>query len=98
MLSPVHTLPMSQRSPVALQTLAESMVVSQQIRDAHYLATHAAERAGDGSVRVVGEETSRATFLVLHGGKIMFEGTAAELFASTDPYLRRFLYRTLPPW
>ena len=75
-----------------------SMVVSQQLRDAHYIATHTAARADDGSVRVVDEETGRATFLVLHGGKIMFEGTAAQLFASKDPYLQRFLYRTLPPW
>jgi phospholipid/cholesterol/gamma-HCH transport system ATP-binding protein len=75
-----------------------SIVVSQQIRDAHYIATHATERTSDGGLRVVAEETGRATFMVLHEGRILFEGTAGELFASTDAYLQRFLYRTLPPW
>lgn len=75
-----------------------SIVVSQQIRDAHYIATHATEQLNDGRLRVVAEDTGRATFMVLHDGQILFEGTAAELFASKDPYLQRFLYRTLPPW
>jgi phospholipid/cholesterol/gamma-HCH transport system ATP-binding protein len=74
-----------------------SMVVSQQIRDAHYIATHTAERASDGGL-MVREETGRATFMVLHEGQMVFEGAAAQLFASTDQYLQRFLYRTLPPW
>lgn len=75
-----------------------SIVVSQQIRDANYIATHATRRAADGGLRVVPEEDGRATFMVLHEGRMTFEGTAAELFASKDPYLQRFLYRTLPPW
>jgi phospholipid/cholesterol/gamma-HCH transport system ATP-binding protein len=75
-----------------------SIVVSQQIRDAHYIATHATKRASDGGLRVVAEETGRATFMVLHDGRILFEGTAGELFRSKDAYLERFLYRTLPPW
>jgi phospholipid/cholesterol/gamma-HCH transport system ATP-binding protein len=85
---------------VKLRDLEEvtSIVVSQQIRDAHYIATHATERASDGRLQVVTEETDRATFMVLHDGRILFEGTAAALFASKDPYLQRFLYRTLPPW
>jgi len=75
-----------------------SIVVSQQIRDAYYIATHAVARASDGRSNVVADEDSRATFMVLRDGRIVFEGTAAELFASKDPYLQRFLYRTLPPW
>jgi phospholipid/cholesterol/gamma-HCH transport system ATP-binding protein len=85
---------------IKLRDLEEvtSIVVSQQIRDAHYIATHATEHASDGRLQVVAEETGRATFMVLHDGGILFEGTAAELFASKDAYLQRFLYRTLPPW
>lgn len=85
---------------VKLRDLQEvtSMVVSQQMRDAHYIATHAAKRTDDGRLQVIAEETGRATFLVLHQGRILFEGAAAELFASKEPYLQRFLYRTLPPW
>ena len=75
-----------------------SIVVSQQIRDAHYIATRATERTPAGGVRVVKEDDGRAMFMVLHEGRILFEGSASELFASTDPYLQRFLYRTLPPW
>jgi hypothetical protein len=36
--------------------------------------------------------------MVLHEGGILFHGPATELLASTDRYLQRFLYRTLPPW
>lgn len=75
-----------------------SMVVSQQIRDAHYIATHATRREDGGPLQVVPDDTGRATFMVLHRGRILFEGSAAQLFASKDPYLQRFLYRTLPPW
>jgi phospholipid/cholesterol/gamma-HCH transport system ATP-binding protein len=75
-----------------------SIVVSQQMRDAHYIATHATQRTSDGRLQIVEQEDGRATFMVLHEGRIFFEGTAAELFASPDQYLRRFLYRTLPPW
>jgi phospholipid/cholesterol/gamma-HCH transport system ATP-binding protein len=78
-----------------------SVVVSQQIRDAYYIATHFAEQSSGGALRFVKEdaaEEGRATFMVLHDGGIMFQGTADELMASKDSYLQRFLYRTLPPW
>ena len=77
-----------------------SIVVTQQIRDAMYIATHKTARS-DGTLTVVpadDSETTRTEFMVLHKGGILFEGTAAELLASKDPYLERFLYRTLPPW
>jgi len=77
-----------------------SIVVTQQIRDGFYIATHRAERVGDGMrIVTVGEkEPALADFMVLHEGSIQFQGTAAELLASQNPYLQRFLYRTLPPW
>lgn len=76
-----------------------SIVVSQQIRDAFYIATHKAERAPDGTLTVVADESdAHAEFMVLHEGRIQFQGSAAELLASDDKYLQRFLYRTLPPW
>jgi phospholipid/cholesterol/gamma-HCH transport system ATP-binding protein len=77
-----------------------SIVVSQQIRDAFYIATHKTVK-DNGRVAVVdaGEhEPPHADFMVLHEGKITFHGSASELLASQDPYLQRFLYRTLPPW
>jgi phospholipid/cholesterol/gamma-HCH transport system ATP-binding protein len=77
-----------------------SILVTHQIRDAFYVATHEAVRQG-GRVRISGipvEKATRATFLVLHEGRICFEGTAMELQASRDAYLREFLFMTLPPW
>jgi phospholipid/cholesterol/gamma-HCH transport system ATP-binding protein len=77
-----------------------SIVVTQQIRDAVYIATHKTVR-NNGKMEVVpvGEsEATRTEFMVLHEGRIIFTGSAAELMASKDPYLERFLYRTVPPW
>ena len=77
-----------------------SVLVTHQIRDAFYVATHEAVRQ-DGRLRIVPVptgEASRASFMVLQDGEISFEGTAAELRASQDRYLREFLFRTLPPW
>jgi hypothetical protein len=36
--------------------------------------------------------------MVLHDGRISFEGSGTELLASTDEYLKEFLFMTLPPW
>lgn len=77
-----------------------SIVVTHQIRDAFYVATHEAVRA-DGRVGIVEADEGKARdaqFMVLHEGRIQFEGSAAELLASQDAYLREFLFMTLPPW
>jgi hypothetical protein len=36
--------------------------------------------------------------MVLHEGRIRFQGSASKLVASRDAYLQDFLFRTLPPW
>jgi phospholipid/cholesterol/gamma-HCH transport system ATP-binding protein len=77
-----------------------SIVATHQIRDAFYVATHEAVKMGD-TVRIgpaADESVTRAEFMVLHDGRILFEGPASELLASDDPYLKEFLYKTLPPW
>jgi len=77
-----------------------SIVVTHQIRDAFYIAEHEAVRK-DGEVEIVDAATAKdqqADFMVLHEGRIHFRGSGAELLASDDPYLKEFLYRTLPPW
>ncbi len=76
---------------------ATSILVTHQIRDAFYVATHQAVRT-EGRLRIVPAATDRATFMVLHDGRIYFEGTGAKLLASPDPFLRHFLFMTLPPW
>jgi phospholipid/cholesterol/gamma-HCH transport system ATP-binding protein len=87
---------------VKLRDLARvtSIFVTQQIRDAFYIATHhAVERNGRIEIVGAGEMGSEpADFLLLHGGEIIFRGSADELLASEDPYLREFMYMTLPPW
>jgi ABC-type transporter Mla maintaining outer membrane lipid asymmetry ATPase subunit MlaF len=78
-----------------------SIVVTHQIRDAYYIATREAVRGPGGAVQIrpaAEAKAAEAEFLVLHEGRIHFQGSAAELLASQDPYLKEFLYRTLPPW
>lgn len=73
-----------------------SIVVTHQLRDAFYVATHRA-RPGNGhgadlAFDAVPPEQSHDTeFIMLKDAGIGFEGTAADLRASTDPYLRSFL-------
>ena len=77
-----------------------SIFVTQQIRDAFYIATHHAVRK-DSGIEILDtheEGTAGAEFMLLHDAQIRFRGTADELMASEDPYLREFLYMTLPPW
>ena len=71
-----------------------SIVVTHQLRDAFYVATHMAVRDASGQVRVVPatpEKCEEAEFIMLKDGLICFEGTAEELRHSTDPYLQTFL-------
>lgn len=77
-----------------------SIVVTHQMRDAVYVSAHEARKNG-GPPRIVeagGSDAERATFMVLHEGRIYFEGTSTELLASKDPYLQELMFMTLPPW
>ena len=50
-------------------------------------------------IRAASEAKSdETTFMVLHEGRIYFQGTVAALLASRDAYLKEFLFMTLPPW
>ena len=71
-----------------------SIVVTHQLRDAFYVATHMAVRDASGQVRIVPatpEKCEEAEFIMLKDGLICFEGTAEELRHATDPYLQTFL-------
>jgi phospholipid/cholesterol/gamma-HCH transport system ATP-binding protein len=70
-----------------------SIVVTHQLRDAFHIATHQAVQE-NGTVRfepVTGAAGSQTTFIMLKDGRVGFEGSAAELRASNDSYLRAFL-------
>jgi len=71
-----------------------SILVTHQLRDAFYVATHEAERRDDGLLQIVPadpDKSEEAEFIMLRDGAIAFEGHAAELRASSDRYLKTFL-------
>jgi phospholipid/cholesterol/gamma-HCH transport system ATP-binding protein len=77
-----------------------SIFVTHQIRDAFYIAQHEARVEGK-ELRITDATEAEAAdvqFMVLHEGRIHFEGTAAELLAARDQYVKEFMFMTLPPW
>ncbi len=71
-----------------------SILVTHQLRDAFYIATHEAVRRDDGLLQIVPanqDKSQEAEFIMLKDGGIAFEGHAAELRESSDVYLRTFL-------
>jgi phospholipid/cholesterol/gamma-HCH transport system ATP-binding protein len=71
-----------------------SIVVTHQLRDAFYVATHMAIRDDAGKVTIVRatpEKEREAEFIMIRDGVIIFEGDADALRASTDPYIQTFL-------
>ncbi len=70
-----------------------SLIVTHQLRDAFFVAEHEAIRDASG-VRIVRADAAKADeaeFIMLRDGLIAFEGNAAELRASRDEYIRKFL-------
>jgi phospholipid/cholesterol/gamma-HCH transport system ATP-binding protein len=81
---------------IKLRDLEEvsSIVVTHQLRDAFYVATHMAERGRDGHVAIVPatpEKEREAEFIMLRDGLVCFEGDADALRNSKDPYIQEFL-------
>jgi phospholipid/cholesterol/gamma-HCH transport system ATP-binding protein len=70
-----------------------SIVVTHQLPDAFYIASHEAQQ-DNGSVSIVTAapgKADEAEFIMLADTKIYFEGNLAALRASADPYLKKFL-------
>jgi len=70
-----------------------SLLVTHRLQDAFTMASHYFDRqqnkmlpVSDGSQRDL-----HTKFLILRDGKIIFEGTAAELLRCNDPYIREYL-------
>ena len=76
-----------------------SLVVTHQLQDAFYVATHQAVRE-DGGLAIVSagaRKIEEAEFIVLKDARIFFEGDAASMRASQDPYLKMYLSGWFPP-
>ena len=72
---------------------ATSIVVTHQLRDAFFVATHEAFRK-DNAIQIAqadARKADEAEFIMLKDGVVVFEGNAGELRASTDPYIHEFL-------
>jgi phospholipid/cholesterol/gamma-HCH transport system ATP-binding protein len=76
-----------------------SVLVTHQLQDVFYIATHEARRQDGRLVIVPADQRKRdeAEFIVLKDGRIYFEGSAAELLASSDSYLATFMSGWVPP-
>ena len=71
-----------------------SIIVTHQLRDAFYVATHTAVRDEKGEIRIIAADAKKereAEFLMLREGVLAFEGDADALRRSDDPYIRKFL-------
>jgi phospholipid/cholesterol/gamma-HCH transport system ATP-binding protein len=70
-----------------------SLLVTHQLRDAFYVATHRAVRE-NGKIRIVPADEQKereAEFLMLRDGRLVFEGDSDALRHSLDSYLQTFL-------
>jgi phospholipid/cholesterol/gamma-HCH transport system ATP-binding protein len=70
-----------------------SIIVTHQLRDAFFVATHEAIRQNSHVefTRAGAQKADEAEFIMLKDGVVCFEGNAKELRASSDPYIRQFL-------
>jgi phospholipid/cholesterol/gamma-HCH transport system ATP-binding protein len=76
-----------------------SIVVTHQLQDAFYIATHQAVLE-NGEIRIVEADAHAiddVRFIMLKDARIYFTGSAAELLASQDPYLLTYLSGWVPP-
>jgi len=70
-----------------------SILVTHQLRDAFYVATHTAVRR-NGLVAIEpasADKSEEAEFIMLRDGRIVFEGHASQLRNAVDDYVRTFL-------
>lgn len=72
---------------------ASALMVTHQLQDAALMATHRFNRQTNrmeplGDEQAAGNHTK---FLMLRDCRIIFQGTAAELAATSDPYIRDYL-------
>ncbi len=69
-----------------------SIVVTHRLQDAFVLAMHHFDRAQNKMVPLTAHQTDPNTsFLMLHQGRLVFDGTTAELIHSSDPFIKEYI-------
>jgi phospholipid/cholesterol/gamma-HCH transport system ATP-binding protein len=72
-----------------------SMFVTHKLDDARFLSSRYVEVSPDGKPRLRSEDGRlcliNTRFIMLDGGKIIFDGTDDQLWSSTDPRIRHFI-------
>ncbi len=72
-----------------------TLLATHRFQDGHFMATNRFdETAGQARpVREDEQDSLRTIFMVLNQGRLAFEGSLAELMASDDPYIGKFVRR-----
>ena len=69
-----------------------SLLVTHRLQDAFTMVSHRYDTATDKMVPLTDHQTKTNTsFLVLHQGKLIFDGSTDALVSSQDPFLKEFL-------
>ncbi len=69
-----------------------ALLVTHRLQDAFTLATHRYDTNENHMVPLPqGQTNSMTSFLVLHQGKVVFDGSTEDLVASQDPFIKEFL-------
>ncbi|MGB7555027.1 MAG: ATP-binding cassette domain-containing protein [Candidatus Korobacteraceae bacterium] len=70
-----------------------SLLVTHRLQDAFTMASHYFDRQQNKMVPITDGKIHdlHTTFLMLRDGKIIFEGTVADLLRNNDPYIREYL-------
>jgi phospholipid/cholesterol/gamma-HCH transport system ATP-binding protein len=69
-----------------------SILITHRLQDAFMLATHYFDKDKNTMIALPDGEADRDTsFMVLHEGKLVFDGSTRELVRSDDPFLKEYL-------
>jgi phospholipid/cholesterol/gamma-HCH transport system ATP-binding protein len=69
-----------------------ALLVTHRLQDAFTMATHRYDSAENKMVPLPqGQTNANTTFLVLHQGKLIFDGTVEALVTSIDPFIKEFI-------
>ena len=69
-----------------------SLLVTHRLQDAFVLASHTYDQAENRMVKLPGDKTNlRTSFLVLHDGELVFDGSTHDLVTSDNPFIKEYL-------